>query len=123
MNNITELLEDVLLRKKLDMDLSEGSTKAKIHNVDGNLVITKETDVSQFLKEAKVERANFKMSKNTQDHYTKVASIPLILFESIMKEADRLEIHDAKERQKFLIQQVRSNFSGFLTIPENFIRS
>lgn len=120
--DLHDVFEKAFLQEQTKLNYIEDGVKTTIQGSGDSVIITKETDVSQFLKQADIERRNFQMSKNTQDHFTKIASIPMVVYDAIMQEADRQKIFNHRDRNDFLVNSIRDNFKGFLTIPENYIR-
>lgn len=117
-------IERAFFDESVNLSIKDGGAVKTYKTHGDGLLITHSQDVSDFVKQAHKERTNFKMSKNTQDHMTKIASVPLIVYDDIMNEADRLNIKGKRDRQKFLIEKIQSKeFEAFLTVPKNYIRS
>lgn len=119
------LFEEAYLKKATNYTTVENGTMINTQsNAQSGLIITKAENVDQYLRDARKERDAFRMSRKSDDHYTKVASIPRILYDKIMSECDELQMTNKKDRQKYLINKIKSpEFQAFLSIPPNFIRN
>lgn len=118
-----DLFEKAFLQNNVNITTKENNTLTNISSNQGDgVIITKVENVDALLQQAKKERDEFTMSRNTQDHYTKVATIPVILYDKIMDECDRLQITNKRDRQKYLLQQVKEHFAAMLTVPPNYLR-
>lgn len=117
-------LEQAFLKEKVNMTSQElDGTVTNIQSTGNGVIITKEINVDNFLHNAKLERDNFRMSNKTDDHMTKVASIPRLVYEQIMAVADKEFIFDKRDRQKFLIEALKQpQYESFLSIPKKYIR-
>lgn len=117
------IIETAFFDEKANLTYKEGDVTKQFKSTDEGLLITKSEDVSAYLALAKKEREQFKLSSNTQDHMTKVASIPRIVYDDIMNQADLRGITSIKDRQKFLLEVIQTKeFEAFLTIPKHMIR-
>lgn len=122
-DDLHSAFEEAFLRRGENLRLTDNGSVTDIKTNEDGIIITKSTNVDEYLKRAKLERDNFKVSRNTQDHFTKVASIPRIMYDAIMDECDKLQITNKKDRQKYLLNKLKQpEFQVFLSLPANFIR-
>lgn len=125
-NEDLNLLEQAFLREKVNFsNIDESGIKTTVKSSENGLIISHSQDITAVLNQNKIDRELFQGAKRgDQNHHTKLASIPTVVYNKLLSEAEQNGITCSKEKAKYVVHCIKTKpeFALFLSVPKSYIR-